>query len=345
MARRRRRSRRSTPRWLGALLLVATLVAAAWLTRDAWMPRQPEPPGGQPAPGGTLRVHYVDVGQGDGTVWELPDGSLVVYDCGDVARSADEDPMVRHLRDVMGRAPGSVIHAVIASHGHRDHVGGCDALFETYRILHVYEAWYDGADRTAAYDRFLSLILAEGAQLHTLQETAAADAERVFGRGDAVDLPAGANATATFFWPPEIEDSWDAIAQSSLGVRLVFGEVSFCFQGDIETAQEARLASEEAARDLSCDVYLVGHHGSREASSAAWLRRMSPRVAVVSFGENPYGHPTSAALCRVQEAGAKVYATHRAGTLLVETDGRAVRVSPERPETEDYCTDGASYWA
>jgi competence protein ComEC len=336
-----RRSRKARKKLLPAVLLLLVLAAAAYVVLN--LPAAPPAPPA-PLPTGTLRVHYVDVGQGDAVVWELPDGSLVVYDCGDVAPSAAENPLVRHLRDVLQRPPGSDIHALVASHGHRDHVGGCDEVFETYQVRHVYEAWYDGADRPASYDRFRDLILAEGAQLHTLQETPAAEGERVFRRWDPLVLPEGANATAAFFWPDALESTWDAVAQSSLGVRLAFGETSFCFQGDIETAQENRLAAEDTARDLSCDVYLVGHHGSREASGANWLRRMSPDLAVVSFGDNPYGHPTSAALCRVQQAGATVYATQRAGTVTLESDGRGVRVVRGAPETKDYCAAGATYW-
>lgn len=340
MARRRRaRKGKTLP---VVLLLLLVLAALAYVLLQPW-PSEP-PATTPPTPSGTLRVHYVDVGQGDAVVWELPDGNLVVYDCGDVASSAEENPLVRHLRDAMGRPAGSEIWALVASHGHRDHVGGCDEVFESYRILHVYEGWYDGDDRPASYDRFRDLILAEGAQVHTLQETPAVEGEQVVRRWDALALPPGANATATFFWPERMETDWDSVAQGSLGVRLAFGATTFCFQGDVETAQEARLASEDAARDLSCDVYLVGHHGSREASSEAWLRRMDPELAVVSFGTNPYGHPTPQALCRVQQAGATVYATARAGTVTLQSDGREARVVKGTPETKDYCAAGASYW-
>lgn len=342
MGRRRRRSRTSSA-WTLVLLALALAAAAAYLWQARDDPPRTSVRDVRVAPG-TLRVDYVDVGQGDAVVWTLPDGSVVLFDCGDAAPSADENPLVRHLRDVLKLPEGSDIHAFIASHGHRDHVGGCDEVFERYRVRHVYEAWYEGADRPRSYQRFQELLLAEGATLHTAAPANATDAEVPLRRWDALDLPPSANATATFFWPPgPHEGGWDEVAESGLAVRLVFGEVALCFQGDIETAQEARLAAEDPARDLSCDAYLVGHHGSREASSAAWLRRMDPRVAVVSFGDNPYGHPTAAALCRVQEAGAKVYATHRLGTITLTTDGRGLAVTPEGPETLDYCAAGASY--
>ena len=345
MSKRRRKGRRGAGAAAAlAVVAAAAILAGAWALQQRADPGQPPGPPAGP-PGGTLRVHYVDVGQGDGTIWEFPDGTLVVYDCGDVAASADDNPMVRYLRDTLRRPVGSDLHALVASHGHRDHVGGCDEVLEAYRFAHVYEAWYDGPDRPRSYQRFQDLVLAEGARLHTIAPTAATDREEVMRRWDLLELPASTNATAVLVWPEGMDATgWDDVATTSLGVRLAFGDASFCFQGDVETAQELRLAAEDPARDLTCDAYLVGHHGSREASSAAWLRRMAPRIAVASFGENPYGHPTAEALCRIQAAGATVYATHRDGPIVLETDGRDLRVTRGTPETEDYCAPGASYW-
>ncbi|HVM45381.1 MAG TPA: MBL fold metallo-hydrolase, partial [Candidatus Thermoplasmatota archaeon] len=250
MGRRRKRSARLVP----LLLVIALSALAAYVLTLRVEPAAPAP--AAPHEAGTLRVHYVDVGQGDGVFWELPDGSLVVYDCGPPARDADANAMVRYARDVLGRAPGSRIAALIASHGHLDHVGGCDELFETYEVETVFEAWYEGADAPASYRRFLAAIEAEGARVRRLPELRVGD-EIVPG--------------ATLLWPPSFAPGgWGAIAEASLVVRLRHGETSFCFQGDIEWRQEARL-------DGRCDVYLVGHHGSRHASSAPWLARMSPR--------------------------------------------------------------------
>lgn len=332
-------SRKNGKKWAAAGILSGAILAGVLLFQE--IPQGP-PAASTPEPG-TLRVHYVNVGQGDGVAWELPDGSLVVYDCGDVPRSGAENPMVAYLRDVLQRPENSTIHALVASHGHRDHVGGCDGVFQRYRVAHVYEAWYEGADRPQSYQRFLSLARQEGAQIHALRPVNETDGETVAARWDAIMLPNASGVAATLFWPPFVANDWDRIAETSLGVRLVHGDVSFCFQGDIETSQERQLANEDAARDLSCDVYLVGHHGSAEASSAAWLDRMSPRVAVASFGQNSYGHPRADSMCRIQTEGAKLYFTHRLGHVVVETDGASLTVTPDAPETADYCAAGASY--
>ena len=306
-----------------ALLVLATLLAGCTSL--------PALPAGQQAPTppavtGTLRVHYVDVGQGDGTIWELSDGTVVVYDCGPAAGSPSDNPMVRKLR-ALGHASGSRLRALVASHGHLDHVGGCEEVLSEYAVDDLYDLGYPREDRPQSYQRFLDQLAAEGGRVHAFPETQAGFA--LFDAG---------GAKAALLWPTSMPSSWDAIAEASLVVRVSFGATSFCFQGDVETGQEAKL-------DGACSVYLVGHHGSRYASSAAWLARMKPSVAVVSFGENSFGHPTSEALCRVQQAGATVYATHRAGDVTVESDGADVRVVSGVLETKDYCAAGADYWA
>lgn len=74
-----------------------------------------------------LRVHFVDVGQGDGVVWKLPGGGFAVYDCGPPVAGAAGNPVVARLR-ALGLPPGGTLHALVASHGHLDHVGGCEEV-------------------------------------------------------------------------------------------------------------------------------------------------------------------------------------------------------------------------
>ncbi|MBI2076949.1 MAG: lamin tail domain-containing protein [Euryarchaeota archaeon] len=291
-------------------------------------------------------MHYVNVGQGDGTIWQLADGSVIIYDCGDAAQSSTYNPMNRFLREEMGMLPGSTIHALIASHGHQDHVGGCEEILEDYFVSHLYDTWYQGSDAAGSYGEFRTQVQAEGGTLHVLQDDPSIPDDVLFHQGELISMPAAATSAgvkAQILWPPTFQgSSWDRIAESSIVVRLSFGSVDFCFQGDIEADEENELRQLTLATE--CDVYLGGHHGSDYASSTAWLQKMDPEHAVVSFGENSYGHPTPAAMCRIQAAGAKIYATHRLGDITLETDGTALTVQPAPPETKDYCASGASYW-
>jgi competence protein ComEC len=309
------------------------------------------PPAAPPAPPappakGILNVYFLDVGQGDAVLWELPDGSIVVYDCGPPVNATTANPVTRYLRERLLLGPGARLHALVASHGHLDHVGGCEEVLRDYQVAHVYETWYDGPDAPASYRRFRDQVRAEGAMVHTVRSTPALEGERLFHDGDLLDLPAAARnagVRAEVLWPPGPgQADWDRIGEQSIVLRLSFGEQALCFQGDIEIDQE-----EELARRLGsagCTVLLAGHHGSRFASSAPWLAKVRPQHAVVSFGENAHGHPAPEALCRLQQAGAKVYLTHGLGNIAAITDGGRLAIQPDRPEVQDYCAPGASYW-
>lgn len=284
----------------------------------------------EPLPGGQLVVHYVDVGQGDGVIWELPGGQFVIIDCGDVT-NADDSPMVEALRG-LGLATGDSIWGFIASHGHRDHIGGCDEVFDAYKIERIYETWYDGSDRPTSYKRFQEKIEAEvllGAQLYSLGDGPAAIP---FQQGDSIPL-GQEGITAQILWPPAQASRWDYIAEHSIVVRLSAGGVDFCFQGDIELAEEEKLVN--SGFDVDCEVYLAGHHGSKYASGENWLAAMSPEHTIVSFGNNAYGHPTTDALCRIMGVGSQVYFTY-GEDVEVATDGVNMTVSTA-PQSIDGC--------
>ncbi len=309
---------------LGSGLGLAGCIDVGQIAQDAPDAPGPDPP----AAGAPLKVIYVDVGQGDGTLWILPDGTAVVYDCGPAASSPDDNPMVRALR-AEGFAQGSTLRALVASHGHLDHIGGCEEILDEYHVQHLYETWYNGTDRPRSYQRFQADLLDEVAAGATLHVAAGAtDAPP-----GSLPLPAGTTlqlggVSAEILWPAGPTGSWDDVAKHSFVVRLSYGDVDFCFQGDIEHDDEADLAQRFGDRD--CDVYLVGHHGSRHASSAPWIAAMAPKLAVASVGKNSYGHPHPDALGRLAALGVPVLATIANGTISVTTLGVGFTVDVQR---------------
>lgn len=76
---------------------------------------------------------------------------------------------------------------------------------------------------------------------------------------------------------------------------------------------------------LKADVLKVGHHGSRTSSTAAFLKLVAPKYAVISVGKgNSYGHPTQEALDRLGSVGATIYRTDESGTIVCESDGETI---------------------
>lgn len=88
---------------------------------------------------------------------------------------------------------------------------------------------------------------------------------------------------------------------------------SFLIMGDASAAVEAEILGRNPA--LSADVLKVGHHGSNTSSSLAFLKAVSPKLAVVSCGKNSYGHPHPQVLERLESLEIPYWRTDRSGTL------------------------------
>ena len=106
-------------------------------------------------------------------------------------------------------------------------------------------------------------------------------------------------------------------------MRLDYGEASFLFTGD---AQEEELGS-IAADKVSADVLKVSHHGSVNGNPEDFLQRSAPQIAVISCGNNDYGHPHRGTLERLEALRCRVYRTDCDGTVTVRSDGRKLSVT------------------
>jgi competence protein ComEC len=112
----------------------------------------------------------------------------------------------------------------------------------------------------------------------------------------------------------------------ALALRLDHGAASFLLASDLDADAEARLVA--AGAPLAATVLKVAHHGSRHSSTAPFLARVRPALAVISVGaRNTYGHPAAETLRRLEDVGARVYRTDRDGAVIFETDGAVLTVT------------------
>jgi competence protein ComEC len=275
------------------LVIVATLDAGCWLRE-----RQGR--------AGLLRIRFLDVGQGDAAVLELPDGRVAVVDGGGLGRGTF-DVGERVVAPALAARKIARVDVLIATHGDRDHQGGLGFLA---RELRPRELWI--ADAPEEERRLQALVAgakAAGASIRRLRA------------GDRVELASGIRFDALH--PPAglVAEPNDR----SLVLRLTYGDRSFLFAGDVEAPAESLiLRGDRLAR---VDVLKVPHHGSASSSGGQWVERADPRVAVISVGAgNPYGAPSPEVVRRHRRVGARVLRTDRDGSVLVETDGASLSV-------------------
>jgi len=245
-----------------------------------------------------LSVTFLDVGQGDGAVIELPDRRTLVMDTGNSGLQIGEFLRYRGVNE---------IEAIMLSHGHHDHTGGLEYLIDTFK---VHAIWDNNR-----------LIYKTG-----IPEKVG---HRGLQRGDVIH---GSGYTLTVLHP--YEGFYSASANNSeenseenndsLVLRVQGTAASFLFTGDVEKEGEEDTA--HTGRALKSTVLKVAHHGSRTSSSEVFINAVSPEIAVISCGrKNRFGFPHEETLSML--ANCRVFRTDRDGAVGIgEGDGGRVLV-------------------
>jgi competence protein ComEC len=261
---------------------------------------------------GMLRVTFLDVGQGDAALVELPDGPRLLVDGGPGgARRFDVGERV--LAPFLWNRPIGRLDAVALSHWDIDHSGGLAAVL---RRFPVGEFWESGRAPSGTVDTVAALARSGAAR-------------RVLTAGQRLWL---GRAMVTVLGPAP--GSTVAANDRSLVLRLDWRGVSLLLPGDLGSTGEAALLAR--AGPLRALVLKVAHHGSRSSSGTPFLHAVQPLVAVVSVGaRNPFRHPSPDTLARLEAAGTRVYRTDRDGAVLLETDGHVLRVTAWARGTTD----------
>ncbi|AVK86114.1 competence protein [Lysinibacillus sp. B2A1] len=242
--------------------------------------------------GQEMRVHFLDVGQGDSIFIESANDKTMLVDGG--VKGAGQQ-VVSYLKEL----GVNKLDIVVATHPDADHIGGLIPVLQSIDIGQFYDSGKVHTSQT--FEEMLTLIDTKNIPYHvpTTGENIAFD-------DDLIVKVLNANEHAT--------DNNDA----SIVLKIMYGNVSFLLTGDAEIALEKDMLQ----NDIQATVLKAGHHGSNTSSSEKFIQAVHPEVTVLSYGEgNKYGHPHAEVVERLQAVGSKIYATAEAGTVIVSTDG------------------------
>ncbi len=240
-----------------------------------------------------ITITYLDVGQGDSAVIELPDNKTVVIDTGGSGREAAEFLKYKGKK---------TIDALVLSHPHPDHTGGVNYLLANFKVK---ELWDNG--RLVYPEGFLN-----------------GSRHRSFERGDIIE----GKGYKIYALHPYKEfytlegDEYNEENNSSLVLKIDGKEKSFLFAGDIE--EEAEEDISHLGQWLKSDAIKIPHHGGKTSASACFLNAVSPQIAVISAGrDNAFGHPHEETLDML--GNTKIYRTDIDGAIkITEKDGGLV---------------------
>lgn len=258
-----------------------------------------------PDPDGTLKVHFIDVGQGDSEFLELPNGKTMLIDAGEAEEGSNVVSYVKSLGY-------SDIDYLVATHPHSDHIGGIPTVLSSFDVG---EVWAPKVDHTTdTYENFLDAVADEGLSITT---------------AEAGKTVYDANGCKIDVLSPESDASYEDLNDWSAILELTFGDDSALFTGDAGS----NVISGANPGDI--DLLKVSHHGSETGTDAGVMTETTPEFAVISCGAgNSYGHPHQEALDALSST--KVYRTDNDGTVVAtsEGDGFSFETKVTQPRAE-----------
>lgn len=249
-----------------------------------------------------LMVRFMDVGQGD----------AILIDLGDIEILIDGGEKSPGVVSFLSAYVDGDLEVMVATHTDADHIGGLTAVLEQYQVNDIRVNGYTATSKT--FTNFMAAANAEGAVV----------AEAALG-----DTITAGPLTFRVLNPPD--NLFKDANNNSIVLALSYGEVDFIFTGDAETEAEEAMLFQSIAQLPDVEILKLGHHGSRTASSAAFLDLVKPETAVYMCGlDNKYGHPHPETMAALNARGITVYGTETCGTITITTDGKTYSVGMER---------------
>lgn len=246
-----------------------------------------------------LIIHYIDVGQADSILVELPKNRTLLIDAGN---NSDGNMLIDYLE----KENIDNIDYLIGTHPHADHIGGLDDIIDNFQIGKIYMPEVIHTTKT-----FEDVLLA--IQRKRKKITPAKAGVNILNENDL----------KIYFISP-IKDEYNNLNHYSAVLKLDYKENSFLFTGDAEIINEKEII-EKYSNQIKSDILKVGHHGSNTSTSSVFLEKVDPDYAIISVGKNNrYNHPSPEIINRLNSRNIKIYRTDQQGTILAKSNGQNI---------------------
>ncbi len=257
-----------------------------------------------------LEVIFFNVDQGDAIFIKTPQKHQILIDGG---------PSSAILEKLAKEMPfwDRSIDLIVLTHPEKDHLGGLLEVLKRYKVENIF--WTGIIRDTVEYEEWKRLIDEEDARIFI-----ARTGQKIkFWRSIFYILYPFENLEGQ-----ELKNS----NNTSIVAKLVFGKNSFLFTGDIYKSIEKKLLGHYVPdqvkhSSIDSDVLKIAHHGSKTSSSEEFLREVSPEIAVISVGENRYGHPHPEVLSSLERFAIKILRTDKNGNIKIVSDGKNFKVN------------------
>ena len=249
-----------------------------------------------------IRIHVIDVGQGDCIVIETADGNVMI----DSGPNASETA----LRGYLSSRGIDRFAYLILSHPHDDHIGNADMILREFSVERM--LCTENQSKESAWQSVMTVW----------SSTEYADSVEWIKPREG-DVYWVGKLRMEILHAPEADNAGEN--EDSLILRIDWGDCSVLLTGDAETDTEMHLLETVPAERLATDMIKIAHHGSSTSSSEAFLEAVHPTVAVISAQEgNSFGHPHAEILSRLRQLNCDIYQTNIDGTLVFYCNGKTM---------------------
>ena len=249
-----------------------------------------------------LYIYYLDVGQANCTLIKENNRYILI----DSGNALDRYKLVPYFKEL----GITKFDYVIGTHAHEDHIGSMATIIKEFDL-----------DKYYMPSRISDIV----SYVKTIEEL---KNKNMFVSVPKANEEISLDSLKCIFLSNG--EGYEDINDTSLVLKCNYFNNSFIFMGDATSNVERNILN----KDLKSDVLQVSHHGSRDATSANFLRKVNPSYAIISVGKNnEYGLPKEVTLNKLEYLKVEVHRTDEEGTIILKSDGNNISFTSENTNT------------
>lgn len=247
-----------------------------------------------------LKVHFIDVGQGDSILITINNKSLLID-------SGPKENRYKLLNFLKSQNIKTIDYA-IATHPHEDHIGNMDKIISDFNLKSFYAPKVTHTSKS--FEKMIEALLDKNLKINIIKP-------------GILNLNLDDNITIEVLSPNK--SFYDNLNNYSPIIKLSYKNTSFMFTGDAEKEVEEEVLKSNSI--LESNVLKLGHHGSKTSTTEEFLHAVNPSIAIISCGkDNKYNHPSSQVKSLLKKYNTSVYRTDLDGDIIIHSNGDEIKI-------------------